>query len=469
MSCFNKSGIASVIFLFLLCLIPGMAFSDTALNRATAKASEILPVEEPELQSSDENLPKTAAALADASGLNADLTRDESKSGDRLINVSGEDKRAQRAINESLRMFTHTIKQRFSMWLERSGRYIEIMQGILKEKDMPTELVFLPIVESGFNPRAYSRAGAVGPWQFIEGTAKRYGLVVDWWRDERQDPVKSTVAAAGYLKDLYNMFGSWSLALAAYNAGEGRISKALKKSKTDDYWKLHSVGQIAQETKDYVPRFIAAAMIAKAPEKYGFEDLEYHEPFVYDEVVVYQPVDLAVVAKCAGTSVSIIKELNPELTRWSTPLNVKKYTLRIPAGKADSFVKKLSMIPKNRRFSYDKYIVRKNDNIKVIAAKAKVPVSAILELNKLAGIERLKTGEALRLPPHGKYLPETEDSMTALDTATDKLSKAVFAAGMEGGKTMAQTSDDRKVEEKRSRGAGGKKAVKKGKKIVSPK
>src|SRR5664279_3463045 len=247
------------------------------------------------------------------------------------ISVSPTDKNANQAIERSFSLYTINLKKRFSVWLERSARYIEIMKDILKEKGMPEDLVFLPIVESGFNTKAYSPARAAGPWQFIAGTATRYGLVIDWWRDERKDPVKSTIAAADYLKDLHDMFGSWSLALAAYNAGEGRIAKALKRTDSDNFWSLLGTTQIRQETKDYVPHFIAATIIANTPEEYGFRDLIYHEPFEYDEVTLYVPVDLEVIAKCAGTGVDEIRELNPELRRWSTPPNLPEYTLRLPA------------------------------------------------------------------------------------------------------------------------------------------
>jgi membrane-bound lytic murein transglycosylase D len=418
--------------LILLFLLPCPALAETGSGSTIAKASELVPViEAPQLLKADETAPSAEAAPSDAPPAAKPENQSSpavSKSDETTIevtrplsiSVSPHDRKANLAIEESFKMFTKSMKPRFSMWLERSGRYVEIMQKILKEKNMPAELVFLPIVESGFNPKAYSRARAAGPWQFISGTAKRYGLVIDWWKDERKDPIKSTVAAARYLGDLYNMFGSWSLALAAYNAGEGRIAKALRKSNSDDFWSLLGTKQIRQETKDYVPRYIAAAMIANTPEEYGFEDLAYHEPFEYDEVVIYVPVDLDIIAECSGTDVDNIRELNPELRRWSTPPNVRAYTLRIPAGEADSLIENLSKIPDDKLFSYDTYIIKKSDTIKKIAARANVPVSAILELNSLAGIERLRSGEEIKLPPHGKYFADIDDKMSALQTAKKK-------------------------------------------------
>jgi len=329
------------------------------------------------------------------------------------ISLSPSNRTATRAIKRSFDLYTNNIKKRFSVWLERSARYLEIMKEILKEKNMPEDLVFLPIIESGFDPKAYSSARAAGPWQFIAGTAKRYGLVIDWWRDERKDPVKSTVAAADYLKDLYSMFGSWSLALAAYNAGEGKIAKALRRTDSDNLWSLLDTKQIRKETKDYVPRYIAATIIANTPENYGFRDLSYHEPFEYDEVILYTPVDLEVIAKCAGTGVDEIRELNPELRRWSTPPNISEYTLRLPVGTADAFIENLSNMPDDTLFSYDLHMVKKNETLKTIAARTGVPVSTILAMNALAGIERLHAGEKIKLPPRGQHVADIDDKMTA--------------------------------------------------------
>jgi len=329
------------------------------------------------------------------------------------ISLSPSDKKANQAIEKSFSLYTTNLKKRFSVWLERSARYIEIMKNILREKNLPEDLVFLPIVESGFSTKAYSPARAAGPWQFIAGTAKRYGLVIDWWRDERKDPVKSTAAAADYLKDLHDMFGSWSLALAAYNAGEGKISKALKRTDSEDFWSLLDTQQIRQETKDYVPRYIAAAIIANTPEEYGFRDLTYHEPLEYDEVVLYVPVDLEIIAKCAGTSVNEIRELNPELRRWSTPPNTIEYLLRLPVDTADAFIENLAKVPDEKLFSYETYTVRKHETLKKIASRSGVPVSTVLALNSLAGIERLSAGEKIKLPPRGKYVADIDDKMTA--------------------------------------------------------
>ncbi len=320
---------------------------------------------------------------------------------------------AAKAVDRNISFFTDRIRERFSLWLHRSGRYLELMKEILKGKNIPEDIAFLPLIESGFNPNAYSVARAVGPWQFIASTARRYGLKIDWWTDERKDPVKSTEAAANYLKDLYEMFGSWSLAMAAYNAGEGKILKALDRSKSDDYWALLNTRYIRNETKEYVPRFIAAKLIATDPRTYGFGDQEYRSPLTYDEVTIDRPVDLDVAAECAGTSLETIRELNPELRRWSTPPNVSSYTLRIPSGRKDRFVENLSRIPRNERFSIAACTVKKGDTLKKVSNRTGIPVSVILELNEERGIRSLKAGEKIFLPPKGKFSLDRDDRIQA--------------------------------------------------------
>jgi membrane-bound lytic murein transglycosylase D len=324
---------------------------------------------------------------------------------------------AAKAVDRSISLFAERLKERFSLWLRRSGKYLELMREIMKGENIPEDIAFLPLIESGFNPNAYSVARAVGPWQFIASTGKRYGLKIDWWRDERKDPVKSTHAAASYLKDLYEMFGSWNLAMAAYNAGEGKILKALNRSKSDDYWDLLSTRYIKNETKEYVPRFIAAKMIAMDPGNYGFVDQEYHPPFSYDEVVVDKPVDLDVAADCAGTTVEVIRELNPELRRWSTPPNVLEYTLRIPYGRKDLFMENLAGIPDEERFSIASYTVKKGDTLKKISAKTGIPANVILDLNDEKGLKSLKAGKIVSLPPKEKFSLDRDDKAEVKKTS----------------------------------------------------
>ncbi len=307
-------------------------------------------------------------------------------------------KRAVKAVERSMELYTGVLRQHFERYLSRSGKYIGMMKKILREEGIPEDMAYLPIVESGFNNRAYSRSRASGPWQFIAATGKRYGLRVDWWLDERRDPVKSTRAAARYLKDLYGMFDSWSLAMAAYNAGEYRIKKALRRTRSKDYWGLLSSRHIRRETKNYVPNFIAARTIAVSPEDYGFRDIEYQEPFVYDEVELESPLTLDIVARCAETTVAEIKELNPELRRWSTPPHIQGYKVKIPRGMREKFLANLSKIPEGKRFTVKVYRVKRGDTVSRISEKTGVPQRVIISYNKLNRRGFITVGQRLLVP-----------------------------------------------------------------------
>ncbi len=312
-------------------------------------------------------------------------------------------------IERNIILFSEKIKEKFSLWLSRSTKYMEIMRDILIQKGLPEDLVYLPLIESGFSVNAQSRAKAVGPWQFIESTAKRYGLRVNWWVDERKDPIKSTEAAARYLSDLYKMFGDWSLALAAYNAGEGRIYRAINKNGENDYWNLLKTKHLPNETKNYVPKFIAAITIAKKPEIFGFENLQEQTPLNYEEVVIPSPVDLDLIAKCAETTIENIRELNPELKRWATPINVKEYKIRIPADKKEIFLENFNKIPPEKRFSYNIYTIKKGDNINKIARTTKFSKTVLYEMNGIEILENPKPGTVIKIPPSDKFVPLSED------------------------------------------------------------
>ncbi|MBI5633150.1 MAG: transglycosylase SLT domain-containing protein [Nitrospirae bacterium] len=326
-----------------------------------------------------------------------------------LITPYADNQTAARAVDRNISLFANRIKDRFALYLSRSGKYIDIMQNILRKKDVPEDIVFLSLIESGFSTNAYSIAHAAGPWQFIASTAKRYGLEIDWWKDERRDPVKSTEAAADYLKDLHGMFGSWNLAMAAYNAGEGKIMRAMKRSNADDYWDLLGTKHIRAETKEYVPRFIAASMIASNPEEFGFEAIEYQTPLSYDEVEIGSPIDLSVVAECAGITLDEVKRLNPELRRWCTPPDAERYILKIPEGSRAIFLEKLNAVPAEERFTIDRYTVKKGDTFKSISNKTGMPVPVILSLNSMEKIMPLKAGSTIYLPPKDLFSLDNVD------------------------------------------------------------
>jgi len=319
-----------------------------------------------------------------------------------------------------------------------------MMKDILRKKDVPEDIVFLSLIESGFNPNAYSIANAAGPWQFIASTAKRYGLEINWWKDERRDPIKSTEAAADYLKDLHGMFGSWNLAMAAYNAGEGRIMKAMKRSKADDYWDLLGTKHIRTETKEYVPRFIAASMIAANPSEFGFKEIDYNAPLSYDEVELEYPIDLAVAAECAGTTVEEIKKLNPELRRWCTPPDADKYIIKVPEGTADAFVEKLSAMTEEERFTIDRYIVKKGDTFKSISARKGIPVPVILSLNAMEKIIPLKEGSTVYLPPKDLFSLDQVDR-AFMKKASYQKGKRTKSGKKKGAATARKSTKSRKT------------------------
>lgn len=234
-------------------------------------------------------------------------------------------------------------KDSFARWLECAASYVPLMQEVLRVNGLPEDLVYLALIESGFNLHARSPANAKGPWQFIVTTGLRYGLRINRWIDERLDPIKSTQAACLYLKDLYDMLGgSWLLTKAGYNAGEQTILNAIRKTDSTDFWYLARNGYLPRETRNYVPMFMAAAIIAKDPEKFGFVGLNYQLPFIFDEVVVPERTSLKLVARWAQTDYLEIKRLNPELKRGVTPPNYSEYKVKIPFGSKELFLETMA-------------------------------------------------------------------------------------------------------------------------------
>ena len=297
-----------------------------------------------------------------------------------------------------IQYFQTAGKNIFSNWLARSEKYIPFMKNLLKENGLPEDLVYLALIESGFNPYAYSRRKASGPWQFIYLTGKRYGLKVNWWVDERRDPEKSTVAAAKYLKNLYDMFECWYLAAAGYNAGERKIVNAIKRYRTEDFWELTKYRYLKRETKDYVPQIIAAALIAKDPEKYGFVGIEYQEPLRYEKVKAPAVVDLRLIAKACEITVEELKDLNPELLRWCTPPDSPSYEIKIPYGKKELFLKNFEIFQPVQKFQFKTHIVKKGESLSQIARLYRVDVEPILEINRLRKTSLLSIGMNLLIP-----------------------------------------------------------------------
>lgn len=298
--------------------------------------------------------------------------------------------------------FQTTARESFARWLSRSERYIPMMKQVLRKEKLPEDLVYLAMIESGFSPHAYSVASAVGPWQFMSGTGKRYALRIDQWIDERRDPLKSTVAAAMYLKELYGIFNKdWYLAAAGYNAGENKILRAIGMYNSKDFWQLAKGSYLKRETKEYVPKLLAAAIIAKDPAKYGFADVAYLTPIELDTVVIPARTDLELVAKICDIPYQTIRDLNPELRRWCTPPDYPNYELKIPKGKKAVFEAEYAKLAEGARYTekvlYTHYRTARKDTLASVARRFGTTPQVIAELNGLGETSRIK-GKLLTVP-----------------------------------------------------------------------
>jgi membrane-bound lytic murein transglycosylase D len=303
--------------------------------------------------------------------------------------------------------FTGSRRDLMSLWVSRSGRYLAMAREVFRSRGLPEDLVFTAMIESGFKPDAVSRVGAKGMWQFMAGTARRYGLRVDRWVDERLDPEKSTAAAAAYLRDLYEMFGSWSLAQAAYNAGEVKVARAIQKTGSRDFWTLAQSRHLKRETKDFVPQIQAATVIGRDPDRYGF-DFDDLEPLVVDTITVPPSTDLRRLASNTGLSMETFRALNPTLVRGTTPPG-NSWTLRIPEGERDRVVAALAprrpsvMVGSVRtevtRVSGtgDIHVVRPRDTVSGIAHRYGVSVDDVMRWNRLDSQDRIRPGDRLRI------------------------------------------------------------------------
>lgn len=308
-----------------------------------------------------------------------------------------------RQVEKWLAYFQGKGRKHFAKWMSRSGRYIPMMRETLREYGLPEDLVYLSMIESGFSSYAYSRARAVGQWQFIYHTGVRYGLKVNWWIDERRDPEKSTIAAAQYLKDLYDEFQHWYLAAAGYNAGEGKISRAIKRYNTDDFWEISKYRYLKSETKNYVPKLIAAAMMAKNPQKYGFTNITYDQPLSFEKVPVPKSVELKTVAQSTGIALKELKRLNPELLRGVTPPKYPNYELKVPVGMKGVFLAKYDLMPKYQIKDVITHRVRSGEALSVIAKRYGVSAYKIASFNNLRSKHRIRAGQNLKIPiPDGR-------------------------------------------------------------------
>jgi membrane-bound lytic murein transglycosylase D len=317
------------------------------------------------------------------------------------------------AINPQVQLFldrfTGARREVINLWVGRAGRYLSMIRGVLKSRGLPEELAYTAMIESGFNPLAVSRVGAKGMWQFMAGTARRYGLRVDQWIDERLDPEKSTVAAAAYLNDLYSMFGSWALAQAAYNAGEVKVSRAIRATGSSDFWTLAKTNHLKTETKDFVPAIQAATLIAQDPARYGFE-LNDDGPVAVETVIVPASTELRRLAPRAGITLETLRTLNPVLVRGVTPPG-NSWHLKVPVGTGADVQSALAPPPKRgtaktserngvkgiSAADHHVHVVQPRDTVGSIARKYGVSVADVLRWNRLEDQTPIRPGDRLRI------------------------------------------------------------------------
>ena len=290
--------------------------------------------------------------------------------------------------------YSKNQREHFAKALARSGRYFPMIAKTLHEEGLPEELGYLALIESEFSPQASSPAGAVGLWQFVPSTARKYGLKMDSWVDERRDPIKSTRAAAAHLKELHGYFGRWYLATAAYNGGQGAINRAMQSVGAKDFSALTEKANLSDETRNFVPRFVAAALIATDPKKYGFGDVIYETPLEYEEVEVHGSLHLASVAEIAGTDGESIKALNPALLRSQTPPGEDSFLVKVPAGHAQVFAQAYQRSRETHSTQMVTHEVQRGETIFSIARRYGQKVRSLMELNGLTD-SRLQVGQKL--------------------------------------------------------------------------
>lgn len=308
-----------------------------------------------------------------------------------------------------IKYFTGSGRKHYARWMKRSSRYRPMMYAKLDAAGLPRDLVYLSMIESGYNAHAYSHAHAAGLWQFIPSTGRLYKLRVDYWVDDRRDPAKSTDAAIEFLGELHRIFkGDWRLAWAAYNTGPGRVRRAVKRSGTSDFWKIQAGPYLAAETDNYVPKIMAAAIIGKHPERYGFTDIDFQDELAYDEVPVKGSVEVSRLAKASGLTVDEFRYLNPGLRRYTTPK--EGYTIRVPKGQQSTMVAAVEKMPRHQPTQFVRHTVRRGESLSRIASRYGTSVNTLKRANRLSNVNHIRIGMTLLVPRGGSGAPQVASS-----------------------------------------------------------
>ncbi len=390
----------------LLLTVPGGARSDSRVRtqyerlRSRISALEILALREGDGFTQTETEPAVIDRLLDVATLSLPEPTKETEAAvaaDLATTVHDLPIDNNERVQSFIGLFQTNLRDFMQESLQRSAKYLPMVQEVFRSEGIPLDLAYLAIVESGYKTNALSRAAARGMWQFMPATGQEHGLAQNWFLDERSDPEKATRAAAQYLKALNRTFdGDWNLAMASYNAGPGRLQRAVKKSKINDYWKLTATSRyLPKETRNYVPMIMAAVLIAKNPEAYGFEAVPV-DPLVFDRVTVPDAIDLRTVAEWTDSTIEQIRELNPELRRTTTPVGA--HDLKVPLGTAPVVEARLASADPSLFAKFATYKARRGENLATIARKFDVTRADLAAANSLRTTSRLRTGQSLMIP-----------------------------------------------------------------------